>query len=96
MKKKLRSSKIASESPQLSVQSLPIIKASRDMMKEIDLTPLEYPELRELDIKVSDFFSPCPYIESEGYVYQAQEFLLSEIIEFDATSQLKYFLQNHK
>jgi hypothetical protein len=48
----------------------------------LDLTPVEFPELRELDIKVSKFLSPQRFIQNK--CLHSEDFLLSEVVEFEA------------
>ena len=74
---------IANESPRLILFSPPVVVASK-YKSESDLTPLEFPELYELDLKISEFSPPYQYIEVEGSVNTVEEFMLTEVIEFDA------------
>jgi hypothetical protein len=73
------------EEPHIKIFSPQIITASKNhLASESDSTPLEYPELYELNIKVSQFFSPNLEIEIEASIPSIPEFLSSEVIEFDA------------
>ena len=76
---------IGSESPRLEIQGSPVVVASRNhTVNDFESTPVEFPELREIDVKISDFYSPLGKIASEGRIQTIEDFLLTEITEFDA------------
>lgn len=52
--------------------------------EQFDKTPVEFPELRDLDVRISKFLSPQKFVLKEGKCSQPEEFLLSEVIEFEA------------
>jgi hypothetical protein len=84
--------KIEEEAPVLSIPILPVLQASKGKLQDIENTPVEYPELKEISTKISEFLSPAQFIASEGNPDSVQEFLLSEVIEFDAKHTLEYYL----
>lgn len=62
----------------------PAVFASKNYEINSFDTPLEYPELLEINGKISDFFSPLAEIAKEGRICQIEDFLLTEITEFEA------------
>jgi len=53
-------------------------------LSPFDKTPVEFPELQALDIKVSKFLSPLSLILPEGKASTPSDFQLTEIVEFQA------------